>query len=101
MTVYVVQEPDSSKNILSASDFGVLEFILPARENMMFSPAPTITRIKKALKEFNDEDFLLLIGDPAAIGVAVHIALQNNRQRAKLLKWERREYRYYPVEVTI
>ena len=101
MTVYVVQEPDSSKNILSASDFGVLEFILPARENMMFSPVPTITRIKKALKEFNDEDFLLLIGDPAAIGVAVHIALQNNRQKAKLLKWDRREYRYYPVEVTI
>ena len=101
MTVYVVQEPDSSKNILSASDFGVLEFILPARENMMFSPVPTITRIKKALKEFNDEDFLLLIGDPAAIGVSVHIALQNNRQKAKLLKWDRREYRYYPVEVTI
>ena len=101
MTVYVGQEPDSSKNILSASDFGVLEFILPARENMMFSPVPTITRIKKALKEFNDEDFLLLIGDPAAIGVAVHIALQNNRQKAKLLKWDRREYRYYPVEVTI
>tara|TARA_Y100001951_G_C11218567_1_gene227339 strand:+ start:16 stop:321 length:306 start_codon:yes stop_codon:yes gene_type:complete len=101
VTVYVVQEPDSSKNILSASDFGVLEFILPARENMMFSPIPTITRIKKALKEFNDEDFLLLIGDPAAIGVAVHIALQNNRQKAKLLKWDRREYRYYPVEVTI
>lgn len=101
MTVYVVQEPDSSKNILSASDFGALEFILPARENMMFSPVPTITRIKKALKEFNDEDFLLLIGDPAAIGVAVHIALQNNRQKAKLLKWDRREYRYYPVEVTI
>ena len=101
MTVYVVQEPDSSKNILSASDFGVLEFILPARENMMFSPIPTITRIKKALKEFNDEDFLLLIGDPAAIGVAVHIALQNNRQKARLLKWDKREYRYYPVEVTI
>jgi hypothetical protein len=101
VTVYVVQEPDSSKNILSASDFGVLKFILPARENMMFSPVPTITRIKKALKEFNDEDFLLLIGDPAAIGVAVHIALQNNRQKAKLLKWDRREYRYYPVEVTI
>ena len=67
----------------------------------MFSPTPTITRIKKALKEFNDEDFLLLIGDPAAIGVAVHIALQNNRQKARLLKWDKREYRYYPVEVTI
>ena len=78
MTVYVVQEPDSSKNILSASDFGTLEFILPARENMMFSPTPTIARIKKALKEFNDEDFLLLIGDPAAIGVEYAGTLSSN-----------------------
>ena len=86
MTVFVIQEPDANKNILSASDFGELEFVLPARENMMYSPAPTVARIKHALRNFADEDYLLLIGDPAAIGVAVHIALQNNRQKAKLLK---------------
>jgi len=101
MTVFVVQEPDANKNILSASDFGELEFVLPARENMMYSPAPTVSRIKHALRNFTDEDYLLLIGDPAAIGVAVHIALNNNRQKAKLLKWDKREYRYYPVEVEI
>ena len=99
MTVFVIQEPDANKNILSASDFGELEFVLPARENMMYRPAPTVARIKHALRNFADEDYLLLIGDPAAIGVAVHIALQNNRQKAKLLKWDKREYRYYPVEV--
>jgi len=101
MTVFVVQEPDASKNILSAMDFGDIEVVLPARENMMYSPAPTVARIKHALRNFTDEDYLLLIGDPAAIGVAVHIALQNNRQKVKLLKWDKREYRYYPVEVEI
>ena len=101
MTVFVVQEPDASKNILSAIDFGDIEVVLPARENMMYSPAPTVARIKHALRNFTDEDYLLLIGDPAAIGVAVHIALNNNRQKAKLLKWDKREYRYYPVEVEI
>tara|TARA_R100000656_G_scaffold101466_1_gene73819 strand:- start:222 stop:527 length:306 start_codon:yes stop_codon:yes gene_type:complete len=99
MTVFVVQEPDASKNILSANDFGELEFILPARENMMYSSAPTVSRIKHALRNFTDEDYLLLIGDPAAIGVAVHFALKNNRQKAKLLKWDKREYRYYSIEV--
>ena len=99
MTVYVVQEPDPNKNILSASKYGDLKIILPARENMMFSPAPTVARLKKALKNFNDSDFLLLIGDPAAIGFAIHYALQANRQQVKLLKWDRREVMYYPVEV--
>jgi len=99
MTVYVVQEPDVNKNILSATKYGDLEIILPAKENMMFSPSPTVARIKSALRNFNDDDFLLLIGDPAAIGFAIHYALQANRQRVKLLKWDRREVMYYPLEV--
>ena len=99
MTVYVVQEPDADKNILSATDYGEIEIILPARENMMFSPAPPVSKIKAALKDFSEEDYLLCIGDPAAIGVAIHYALMANRHRVKILKWDRREYRYYPVEV--
>ena len=99
MTVYVVQEPNADKNILSATDFGELQMILPARENMMFSPAPTVSKIKTALKDYSDDDYILCIGDPAAIGIAIHYALMANRQRVKILKWDRREYRYYPVEV--
>jgi len=99
VTVYVVQEPNANKNILSATDFGELKMILPARENMMFSPAPTVSKIKAALKDYSDDDYILCIGDPAAIGIAIHYALMANRQRVNILKWDRREYRYYPVEV--
>jgi len=83
MTVYVVQEPGANKNILSATKYGDLKFILPAKENMMFSPAPTIARIKNILRNFNDDDFLLLIGDPAAIGFAIHYALQASSEQTK------------------
>ena len=101
MTVYVVQEPAAGKNILSATDYGEIEIMLPAKENMMFSPAPTVAKIKSLLKNFNDEDYLLCIGDPAAIGVAIHYALLANQHKVKLLKWDRREYKYYPVEVEL
>ena len=58
-----------------------------------------VSKIKAALKDYSDDDYILCIGDPAAIGIAIHYALMANRQRVNILKWDRREYRYYPVEV--
>ena len=99
MTVYVVQKPDSKKNILSASQFGDFDFILENTPDMIFSPVPTIAKIRKELQNYSDDDYLLLIGDPAVIGICVHYALQNNRGRANLLKWDNREYKYFNIEV--
>ena len=101
MTVFVIQEPDANKNILSASDFGELEFVLPARENMMYSPAPTVARIKHALRNFADEDYLLLMGDPAAIGIASSIASHINAGKFKMLKWDRQEAMYLPININL
>lgn len=97
--VYAIQEANN-KNMLSATNFGDLEFLLPPQTNLMFSTEKTLNTIKSGLDEFTEDDYLLLIGDPAAIGICVHFALQNNRGRAKLLKWDNREHQYYCVEVT-
>ena len=48
-----------------------------------------------------DEDYLLLMGDPSAIGIACAIAATQNRGKFKCLKWDRREYKYYPIEVNL
>ena len=102
MAVYVVQKPDERQNILSATDYGELVFILEDnKSNMMFSPKPTSSKIMNKLKYFNDKDYLLLIGDPAAIGISVYYALHFNRGKANLLKWDNREHRYYNIEVSI
>ena len=99
MTVFVVQKPDKKKNILSATEYGELDFILSETENIMYTPVSTISRINPTLRNFSEEDYLLLIGDPVAIGVAVHFALLLNGNKAKILKWDNREYKYYSMKL--
>ena len=100
MTVYVVQEV-KSRNVLSAEKFGELELLLPEGSQLVLSTGPTVRRLRYKLRNFNDDDYLLLIGDPSAIGIACSIAATNNRGKFKCLKWDKREYKYYPVEVNL
>jgi hypothetical protein len=100
MTVYVVQEV-KSRNVLSAEKFGTLELLLPEGSQLVLSTGPTVRRLRYRLRNFNDDDYLLLIGDPSAIGIACSIAATNNRGKFKCLKWDKREYKYYPVEVNL
>ena len=53
------------------------------------------------MKEFNGEDYLLLMGDPAVIGLACVIASEINIGKFSILKWDRIEKSYYPVEIDI
>jgi hypothetical protein len=101
MTVYVVQKPDKKKNILSATEYGQLNFILSEDENIMYEPESVISEIKNSLQNFSDDDYLLLIGDPVAIGVATHFALLSNKNNAKILKWDNREYKYYSIKLEV
>ena len=100
MTVYVVQEV-KGRNILSAEKFGTLELLLPEGSQLVLSTGPTVRRLRYRLRNFNDDDYLLLIGDPSAIGIACSIAATNNRGKFKCLKWDKREYKYYPIEVNL
>jgi hypothetical protein len=101
-TVYIVQKPDPKKNIISAQDYGDFSFILDDKSpNITWNPDDVVRIIRHSLRGFNDEDFLLPIGDPAAIGVCTAVAAEYNQGRVKFLKWDNRQYKYYPLEVTI
>jgi len=100
MTVYVIQDV-KGKNLLSATEFGELKFLVPANENIMFETELVTDRICQGLEDFSDKDYLLLIGDPIAIGIATHYAADVNFGRIKFLKWDNREYKYYKVEVAL
>ena len=100
-TVYIVQKPDEKKNILSAKDFGEFKFVFPEKLNLMWEPEETVSIAKKELRYFNDQDHLLLIGDPALIGICTAVAADYNRGKVKFLKWDYREFKYYPVEVEL
>ena len=98
--VFVVQET-MRHNVLPAQQFGDLVFLLPPQVQIGFSPGPMVTRMKRVLRDFTDQDYLLLIGDPAAMAVAGALAAKHNNGRFKLLKWDKREMKYYPIQVEV
>ena len=98
--VFAVQE-DTRKNLLPALDFGNIEYILDSRDQITFDAVPWVRRIATALRGYTEEDYILAIGDPAAIGIACAVAAQRTGGRFKMLKWDRQEQRYYPIAVDI
>ena len=99
MTVYVLQE--MGKNIRSAEKFGDLKVLLPDNKQIVLSAGPVAHKLKKELSTFCDDDYLLLIGDPAIIAIAGAIASEMNRGKFKVLRWDRNEARYYDIEIDL
>ena len=105
--VYVVQEIAGTRegrpkfNIMGAAEYGKLVFLLDERSQMIFSPGPLIMKLKNLLKDFRPTDYLLLTGDPAIIGVVCCLISEQTNGRLNLLKWDRQEKRYYPIEIDI
>ena len=105
--VYVIQEIAGTKegrpkiNILGAAEYGTFKFLLPELSQMIFSPGPLIFKLRKGLKDYTTEDFLLLTGDPAIIGVACSIVADITNGKFNLLKWDKQERKYYPIHVNL
>ena len=60
-----------------------------------------VIELRRLLKNYTSKDFLLLSGDPAIIGLACTIASDINNGRFNLLKWDRQEKVYYPLEIDL
>ena len=108
--VYVIQEIAGSAdgrpkiNIMGASSYSTTNdfiFLLPELSQIIFSPGPLIFKLRKALKDFNEKDYLLLTGDPAIIGVACSIVSDMTNGKYNLLKWDRQESTYYPIRINL
>ena len=88
-------------NIMGASKYGEFVFLLPELSQIIFSPGPLIFKLRKALKNFTTEDHLLLTGDPAIIGVACSIVSDMTNGKYNLLKWDKQERQYYPIQINL
>jgi len=96
--VYVIQQPAPNINIFSASDFGYLVICLPNRDQAIYSTAPYVQKMTKNLQNIRKEDYLLAVGDPVIIMLSGIIANDNTNGQFNVLKWDKREYRYYPLD---
>jgi hypothetical protein len=68
---------------------------------MIFSPGPLIFKLRDRLKNYTSDDYLLLTGDPAIIGVACSIVSDITNGKYNLLKWDKQERKYYPIRINL
>ena len=105
--VYVIQEIAGTRdgrpkiNIMGAGDFGTFKFLLPELSQIIFSPGPLVFKLGKGLQNYRQKDFLLLTGDPAIIIVAGSIVSDMPNGKYQLLKWDRQERKYYPIQINL
>ena len=106
-TVYVIQEiPGTAEgrpkiNIMGAAHYGKFKFLLPELSQIIFSPGPLIFKLRKELANYRKQDYLLLTGDPAIIGVACSIVSDITNGKYNLLKWDKQERKYYSIEIDL
>ena len=105
--VYVLQElPGTSTgrpkfNIMGALKYGKLKVLLKENTQIVLSPGPIVFELRRLLKNYTSKDYLILSGDPSVIGIAVAIVSDINNGRFNLLKWDRQEKVYYPLEIDL
>jgi hypothetical protein len=100
VTVYITQEV-RGRDLSDALEFGDLDILIPAKEQVALSAIPTLRRMERKLVKFTSDDYLMLSGDPVCIGIACALAALANNGRFKVLKWDRIEERYYPIEIDL
>ena len=106
-TVYVLQEIAGTRdgrpkiNIMGASQYGRIKFLLPELSQIIFSPGPLVFKLRQLLRDYKPTDYLLLTGDPAIIGVACSIVSVLTNGKYNLLKWDKQERKYYAIEINL
>jgi hypothetical protein len=105
--VYLLQEiPGTSRldpkyNVMGAKKYGEIKVLLKENSQIIFSTTPAIFELRRLLKNYTSEDYLLLSGDPAIISIASAVVSDITNGKYKLLKWDRQEKVYYPLEVNL
>ena len=108
--VYVVQEvfrkSEKTGDLIPALDlsdaarYGELVILLqPGR--VALSTSAMMLQLNQKLADFCDDDFLLPIGDTAAITAAAMEASRINYGRVKLLSWDKRSSQYIPINLSL
>ena len=86
---------------MGALKYGKLKVLLKENTQIVLSPGPIVFELRRLLKDYTSDDYLLLSGDPAVIGLACAIVADINNGRFNLLKWDRQEKVYYPLEINL
>lgn len=104
--VFVVQQTmrlDRNTNQLvpkfdlsAAEKFGEIVYLLSPSASP-FNPDTILPELHEKLKDITPEDHLLLLGNPALIGMVCSIAADYTQGELRMLQWSGRRGDYIPV----
>jgi len=111
MTVFAIQQQmkfDAGKrelvprfpSIHKAEKWGPIVYVLSPSAHP-FNPELILGDIHEKLSGFNDDDFLLLIGNPGLIGMSTAVAAHYNSGKVKFLQWSGRHGEYTEIVAEI
>ena len=60
--------------------------LLPEKSQIILSPGPLINKLRTLLKDYTTNDYLLLSGDPAIIGVVCSVVCDITNGKYKVVK---------------
>lgn len=87
-------------SVEKAARWGKIDYILSPSAHP-FNPDQVLGDMHEKLSGFNDDDHLLLIGNPGLIGMATAIAAYYNNGEIKLLQWSGRHDDYTEIVAKI
>lgn len=109
MSVFVVQRPrfrnpdrnyrwEDKYDLTPAEMFGdLIEIVEP---DAQVGDMDRITQsMVRNLQNFSDDDFIICIGNPIMIGMAIAQAADVNEGRVKCLQWRMKDRAYLPIQI--
>ena len=87
-------------DLTPAMKYGEIEVLIEAN-TMGIAIQPLISVLRSRLAKFTDDDYILPVGDPVAIGAVTAIAAEVNRGQLKMLRWDRRMKQYTELKFNI
>ena len=85
-------------DISSAKLYGEIVYLL-SPSAAPFKPEPVVTELRETLADFTEQDYLLLIGNPALIGYTVSVATEALPPGVfpNVLQWSGKEQSYIAI----
>ena len=107
-TVYAVQVPmkhgggrvEPMFDISPALMYGDIIQLLPPGP-VLLETEVSVRTLKSKLAHFDDDDYILCLGDPVAIAAACMVASQVNGGAVKLLVYDRQDRRYNAIQIDL
>lgn len=87
-------------NFDPARVYGELEYVLDYNPGR-FSARQIVNDIKRGLRDFSRDDYLIPVGDPSVIGITIAIACRMTNGKIRTLRWDKQIAAYSVVEYDI